>query len=932
MLAMCLVNSHATVIGVDLGSQFFKGTLVKPGYPFTIVENTASQRKTPTAVAFTDEQRVYGLDAVMQSSSNPARTFTYVRDLLGLEYNEHNVAALKAQFFNFNNLVADERGYVAFKVDMQVAGSPQSFVFTVEEILAMILAQARAFAETQSKGSVKDLYLTVPSSFTMNQRRMLNDAAEFAGLKCIGMIEENVASAIAYGVDRKDDNQTHTAMFLNLGSSDFEVTVINFYARSDNKTDKYGNTKIGDVVENIEVLSQATTDRVSGRLFDIELLNILAERFNAMKSRVGKPDIRESPRIVNRLFKEVAKIKDTLSANKEMLINLPEVADYENLKLTLQRTEFEDSIDKYMQYLVDTIHSALDQAQLKVQDLAAVELIGGALRVPKVKDVLAGVVGEQLLGTHLNGDESMSFGAAFLGANSSSSFVVRKLYLHRYVGEPIYVNITSANLTSDDPNYVKKRFVLYDGGDSIKRKYAIHTLDDLKVDYYTQSKGVIHSVMLSGIADVLASQEYQNNGTTPRVVFETSYTPGGFIEVNGVSAKVTQTYMHKQERTVRVPSATDEAGTRNATEAAADANSTDTTADDSTQTSNDNTDAGMSDDIIEQPDDGVLSNTTNANLTESANATDDKPKYETVIEFVPKNRTHTMAMRFNEVFVGHTPLNTDQKISALAHIVDLEKHDKLIHDTLKAKNDFEALIYATRDWLDNQDHRVYSTPEVLEDLQSRLADGETWLYEEGYDEKLEVYRARIDGINSTVSQMKYRHKEHALREELFPGTKTFLANITNEIDAFAKQFPWIEDSLIGRVRELAKNATEWFEDTLAEQQKLALHEDPVLTSGAVRDKVFSIGYVMQRLSKTPKPKNWDAKRADKSKPGAADSADAANTANATATSENTAATNSTQDARNSTLDEPQDSKDQSQDSEDQPQSSEDSRPEAKEDL
>ena len=209
ILSIVTLNTQASIVGIDLGSQFIKATLVKPGFPFAIVENTASQRKTPTAVGFSNEQRVYGLDAIMQSASLPQKTFTFMRDLLGLEYSKENAEMLRKQFYNFNDLVPDQRGYVAFKVDLDIAGESKTYVFTVEEVIGMILAHFKYLSETQSKGSVKDVVLTVPTSFSMNQRRMLADAVEMAGLKCIAMVEENVAASVTYGVDRRDENQTH---------------------------------------------------------------------------------------------------------------------------------------------------------------------------------------------------------------------------------------------------------------------------------------------------------------------------------------------------------------------------------------------------------------------------------------------------------------------------------------------------------------------------------------------------------------------------------------------------------------------------------------------------------------------------------------------------------------------------------------------------
>jgi len=423
---LCFSYSRAAVIGVDLGGEFFKSTLVKPGYPFTIVENTASQRKTATAMAFTKEERVYGSAAVMKSSSIPTHTFMFVRDLIGMKYSD----AIQDKTLKKYNLVEDVRGYVAFNVELKEEGEMKSYIFTIEEILGMILKHARDLAEIQSSGIVLDIFLTVPHSFTMNQRRMLNDAVVMAGMNCVGMIEENSAVAITYGIDRKDENSTHSVLFLNLGSTNFEASVVNYFARAENITDKLGNIRKGEVVQNIDVTGHASSSDISGRHFDTELLNILAEEFNSLKSRQGKTDIRENPRIMNRLYKEVNKIKETLSANKEKSVLIPEVADYINLKTKITRPQFEESIEKYMHYLKTTVAEVLRKSDVTIEELSAVEIVGGALRVPKVKDFLASLIGDHTLGSHINGDEAMTFGAAFIGANSSSSFKARKLFLH----------------------------------------------------------------------------------------------------------------------------------------------------------------------------------------------------------------------------------------------------------------------------------------------------------------------------------------------------------------------------------------------------------------------------------------------------------------------------------------------------------------------
>ncbi|CAI2382877.1 unnamed protein product [Moneuplotes crassus] len=876
IVCLCAVYSSAAVIGVDLGGQFFKSTLVKPGFPFTIVENTSSKRKTPTAVAFTKEQRVYGLDAIMQSGSNPVNTLLFVRDLLGLEYNQQNLEMLKHKFYH-NEFVADERGYIAFKVELPEAGEAKSYVFTVEEVLAMILSHAKYLAEVQSNGAVKNIYLTVPSWFSVSQRRMLNDALEMAGLESSGMIEENVAASIAYGVSRLDENSTHTVLFLNLGSSDFEATVVDFFARAENVTDRRGNIKKGEVVENVEVRSQSHSEQVSGRAFDIEILNILADHFNQMESRQGKQDIREMPRVVNRLFKEIPKIKETLSANKEKIVNIQEVADYENLKMTITRAQFEQSISKYLEALRTAISQAIDKAGVALEHIDAVEIIGGALRVPKVKEVLQEQIGDIELGSHLNGDEAMSFGAAFIGANSSSSFKARKIFLHPLFENDIFVNFTSIDCDPEEEECVHKRFLLYNGTGSPKKKFAVSTLHDMLVEFYTEEEGVLHRVTLNGVPDILESEEYTKNGTTPKVYLEAQYHENGYVSVTKAYAKVIQSYMREVEKRVLIPT--------NTTESASD-NSTDTSSNNSNINENNETseeEKSPEENETETPTEEPTKEATEEDKEEDTEAGDSEdddyekedsdddseettkkdtpkpPQYMTVIEHVVKNKTHSKIITFEEEFIGLQPMTSEMKINAIAQMADLNRRDKLILDTMEAKNEYEALIYSTRDWISDEDNQVYSLPEITEELQKNLTEGEDWLYEDGYDETYQVYKDRINELNSTISKMKYRQTEHLLREDILDDTKELIKNFTAQIDFFAKQLPWIEKSKIQKLRDLAANATEWFNDALEKQEGLELHEDPVLTSEGLRNKVVYVSYAMEQLSRTPKPKGWDKK-------------------------------------------------------------------------
>ena len=297
-------------------------------------------------------------------------------------------------------------------------------VFTAEEAIAMLLKHLRDLAETQGKKEVIDIALTVPSYFSMAQRQMLSDAVELAGMNLVTLVHENVAAATMYGLDRKDENATHTVLFVNMGSLDVEVALVRYFM---------GSSKGEKKVEHIEVVAEAAEDSVGGRYFDVELVKLFAEAFNALPERKGKEDVMKNPRIVNRLLKESARYKEVLSANKEAFVNINEIADYVSLKMKLDRQTFEDKIAKYVDKAAGPIEKVLKKSGVTLDEIDQIEMLGGGIRVPAVQKIMQEKLSGRDMGQHMNGDEAMCFGTAFIAANSSAAFRVRSLLLNEFV-------------------------------------------------------------------------------------------------------------------------------------------------------------------------------------------------------------------------------------------------------------------------------------------------------------------------------------------------------------------------------------------------------------------------------------------------------------------------------------------------------------------
>jgi len=311
-MAVMAMSAQAIVIGFDFGSSFFKITLVKPGQPFAIVENTATKRKTESMITIpADDGRIIGADSFIEQSKHMKTSFHSLHRFIGLKADDPSVPDLLRDRYVMTEVAPDERGYVAWNLSRKLSKDedPVQEIIYTEELIAQILKYGKQMSEKQAGGAtIKDCVITVPAYFSLDQRRMLLDAAEIAGLSVLQLVHENTAAATMFGIDRLDRDRAVTVLFYNMGATDTEVSLVRYSTVTEMPANK--------TYEQVEILGEAWDKNLGGSDFDRVLVNMLAERFNALKERKGKPDVRESPRAIKRLTKEVLKIKDILSANK----------------------------------------------------------------------------------------------------------------------------------------------------------------------------------------------------------------------------------------------------------------------------------------------------------------------------------------------------------------------------------------------------------------------------------------------------------------------------------------------------------------------------------------------------------------------------------------------------------------------------------------
>lgn len=370
--------------------------------------------------------------------------------------------------------------------------------YTPEELVAMVLDHAKEITGAFSTGgtAVKDCVLTVPSFYTQKERLALLDAAQLADLNVLSLIDENTAAALHFGMDRiEEEGKPYTVIFYNMGSNAVQASVVQFFSY-DRKEGKYSKTtkKVGA----FEVLGKGWDLTLGGSAFDAKIMDFMAEEFNqkwnAKRNDGVEKDVRKFPRPVSKMRILANKAKHVLSANTGFPLYIDSLYDDTTYSSHISREKFNEISKDLIEKSFKPIEMALKQANMTLDEIDAIELIGGGMRIPKVQDQLQNYLGEKLdLGLHINSDESMALGAAFHGANVSTAFRVRHVGMEDINPFPIQISLSdeSTDEAEDEEKWSKQSIIFKQNGKlGVKKTVAFtHDQDVLcSVDYALSSE------------------------------------------------------------------------------------------------------------------------------------------------------------------------------------------------------------------------------------------------------------------------------------------------------------------------------------------------------------------------------------------------------------------------------------------------------------
>ncbi|KAF2492366.1 actin-like ATPase domain-containing protein [Lophium mytilinum] len=793
LLLSSTASAASAVLGVDIGTEYIKAALVKPGIPLDIVLTKDSKRKEASAVAFKPSraghqagsfpERFYGGDALALAARFPGDVYPNLKTLLGVPLEDPSVVTeYKDRHPALQVVGVDGRPTIAFK-----SGTlPQDELpFSVEELLAMELQNVRdnAVAMAGKGNDVSEVVFTIPPFYTADEKRALEAAANLAGLKVLGMVSDGLAVGIQYATSRtfpsiSEGGKAEYHMVFDMGAGSTKATVLKFQGRTVKDVGRFNKT-----IQEVIVLGTGWDralggDSLNGIVMD-DMVQQFVESSGAKKVGVAAVDVKAHGRTASKLLKEAEKVRQVLSANSNTGASFEGLYEDVDFKYKIARTKFEELTTDFASRVDGPITQALAAAGLTVSELDSVILHGGAVRTPFIQKRLESLIGAAKLKSNVNADESAVFGAAFKAAGLSPSFRVKEIRDVDTQGYQVGVQYTwnlkdrfQKLFTSTSPVGTTKdipfkmmgefEFTLHQGipsdGKELTQQPVIHVttgnltkvvsnlIDKEGCDRETvNTKFSVRLSPVTGIPEVVGgwvSCETEDTGK------------GGVME--GVKGFFGFGAKDGEQQPLKEGEEAPQGEASSSTESSSTSSSSKSASKSASKSSS---------------------------KSSSASAASESPE-----PTEGKKKTVTSAITFHITQKGYEKYPRKEYNRMKDRLAAFDASDKARRGREEVLNSLEAFTYRARDLLDNEYFITASTTEQKSSLEDKLSFTSDWIYGDGRDATEEALKAKLKDLKDIVDPVQKRIDEARRRpdaikslEEALDQVKSFTGIIANDI-------------------------------------------------------------------------------------------------------------------------------------------------------
>ncbi|KAL4917796.1 Hsp70 protein-domain-containing protein [Aspergillus aurantiobrunneus] len=780
----------SAVLGIDVGTEYLKAALVKPGIPLEIVPTKDSKRKESAAVAFkptrqSEElfpERFYGGDALALSARFPDDVYVNLKTLLGLPFDGGKGELIETYHERYPALRLEEapgeRGTIGLRSN-RLGEAEKKDAFLVEELLAMQLKQIKVNADNLAgKGSnVKDVVITYPSFYTADEKRSLQLAAELAGLNVDALVSDGLAVGLNYAMGRtfpsvSDGEKPEYHIVYDMGAGSTTATVLRLQSRKVKDIGRFNKT-----VQEVQVLGSGSDRSLGGDSLNDLLVGDMVSQLledKKLKDRVTLADVRSHGKTMARLWKDAEKARQVLSANSETGASFEGLYDEDvNFKYRVTRSRFEELAEQHIARVGKPLEQALTAAGLQLNDIDSVILHGGSIRTPFVQKELEKVCGgADKIRTNVNADEAAVFGAAFKGASLSPSFRVKEIRASDASGYPVVLKWPSESKERQQKLFTPTSQV------GPEKQVTVKNLEDFEFSFYQQVPTVddvvevpvlgVKTQNLTASVDKL-KESFGCSAANITTRFSIRLSPlDGLPEVSGgsVGCEVESSMLGSVVEDVKGFFGL----------------------------------GGKKDDQVPLGENGEPNESVTLEVEESqasASASDDNAastdSAKESKKATPQPRLEAISVSFTTFPLGVPAPSTAElgRIKTRLVAFDASDRERLLRE--EALNELESFIYRSRDLAENEEFVKVLEADKLATLIERASAASDWIYGDGEDAKTPEFKEKLKSLKEIVDPALKRKYEHEARPARVQTLQESLKNAQMIISVMEKQIQQDEE-------------------------------------------------------------------------------------------------------------------------------------------
>nr|CDS27994.1 Heat shock protein Hsp70 [Hymenolepis microstoma] len=751
-------------MSIDLGTDFTKVAVVKPGLPMEIALDSMAKRTIPTLIVLEMGDRLFGNRAVAYMTKNPKIVFAELPSIIGKTLDHPAVKAYQKRYPYHNLVFSSEFHQLAFVVNGKE--------YTVETLLAMFLKYVKQTAEAFAGSEMKTAVITVPTFFSQSERRAILRAAHLANIDVIQLMSNNLGVALDFirnNVKLVDDKPVYA--FFDVGATATTATIVS-YENAKPKgetTGEHPHVFIRGTASDTTLGTNAFIDRLEAHLI---------KKFK--EGHKIDADITQNARTLAKFRKEATRVFKILSANKEIYAAVDEIYDGLDFTLLVSRDELEEMCKDLIERMSSVLQSAIKIAENfssnVSNDLRDIIIFGGGTRIPAVQVAILSVTNKDAVKRSVNTDEAAALGAVYQAAANTPGFLVKRIVLRDMVNHPIAITFPRINTSADSNNeefvtrtlfpanslFPQKRTIKFP---HLEKDIAFHVhYDGTPADQssYLQGNNAILRVNVSGVNEAVENFRQGVNGQhSVKVHLE--------LDANGIlqTSEVNLMIVHEEDEKSKIEKFADGISSlfgsgdqiRKDTEQK------------TTETLPPTTDQPKSSDT-EQSDES--STTQSPEPTETTTTTTSAPALQKKIMIHP--------LTFSAEILDSVNPPSESVGASMIILHEFEAADKERGLLLEARNELERTIYDTRRDIE-KDFVEHTTREEIDNLNTITKTIYLWYDDEGQYAPRSAIEEHLDKLREAVSPIKRRIKAFTELPQALTALEELLTRTAEPIQA-----------------------------------------------------------------------------------------------------------------------------------------------------